>query len=61
MPDKIARGQNHYLKELEDMVKEGKMPKEKVLAVFCQRHGIPMDKCKKLYDELAKKEKTEET
>jgi hypothetical protein len=57
MPEKTSKGEKHYLKELKEMLQEAKEPKEKVLAVFCQRHGISMDQCRKYYDELmAKKE-----
>jgi hypothetical protein len=55
MSEKAAKGENHYLKELKEMVQESKMPKEKVFAVFCHRHGVSMDQCKKYYDELVKR------
>ena len=42
----------HYLNELREMIQEGKEPMEKVFAVFCQRHGVPLDECKKYYDTL---------
>jgi hypothetical protein len=55
MPEKTPKGEKHYIKELKEMLQEGKEPKEKVLAVFCQRHGISMDQCRKYYDELMAK------
>ncbi|HTY75618.1 MAG TPA: hypothetical protein VMD05_08650 [Candidatus Nanoarchaeia archaeon] len=50
------KGEKHYVNELKEMLKEAKEPKEKVLAVFCQRHGVSMDQCRKYYDELMAKE-----
>jgi hypothetical protein len=29
-------------------------PVEKVLAVFCQRHGVSMAECREMYDKLVK-------
>ena len=39
------------------MLKEKKPgePVEKVLTVFCERHGISMDACRVYYDQLVKK------
>jgi hypothetical protein len=55
MPEKTPKGEKHYIKELKEMLQEGKEPREKVLAVFCPRHGISMDQCRKYYDELMAK------
>ncbi len=55
MPKTISKEREHYLEELRKMVKEEKGPKEKVFAVFCQRHGVPLDQCKGYYDELMAK------
>jgi hypothetical protein len=55
MPEKTSKGEKHYIKELKEMLQESKEPGEKVLAVFCQRHGISMDQCRKYYDELMAK------
>ena len=53
--ERTAKGKEHYLEELKEMVQEGKEPKEKVFAVFCHRHGVSIDQCKKYYDELITK------
>jgi hypothetical protein len=55
MPKESAIGEKHYLKELKEMIQEGKEPKEKVFAVFCQRHGVSMDQCRVYYDKLVTK------
>ncbi len=52
MPDKTARGEKHYLTELKELVSEAKEPREKVLAVFCHRHGVSMEKCRVYYQKL---------
>ena len=57
MVRKKAGTKEHYLGELKMMLQEGKEPKEKVLAVFCQRHGIPMEECRRYYNELLAGEK----
>jgi hypothetical protein len=59
MPEKMPKGEKHYIKELKEMLQEGKEPKEKVLTVFCQRHGISMDQCRRYYDELMTKGEAE--
>ena len=56
MPEKTPRGKKHYVNELKEMLRESKEPKEKVLAVFCQRHGISMDQCRKYYSEVMSEE-----
>jgi len=55
MSDKIDK--KHKIQELKEMVKERKPdePVEKVLGVFCERHGISMDVCRVYYDQLVKK------
>jgi hypothetical protein len=52
MPEEMTKGDKHYLQELKEMIQEKEMPKEKVFAVFCQRHGVSMDQCKVYYDKL---------
>ncbi len=52
MPTESSKQKIHYLNELREMIQEGKEPKEKVFAIFCQRHGVPMDECKRYYDKL---------
>ncbi len=52
MPTESSKQKTHYLNELKEMIQEDKEPKEKVFAVFCQRHGVPMDECRKYYDML---------
>jgi hypothetical protein len=50
---KMAKGKKHYLEELKQMLKErGKEPEEKVMAIFCQRHGISLEECRKYRDKL---------
>jgi hypothetical protein len=54
MPVKMAKGKQHYLDELKQMLKErGSEPEDKVLTVFCQRHGISLEECRKYRKELA--------
>jgi hypothetical protein len=55
MPREKLLGEKHFVKELKEQLQESKEPKEKVFAVFCNRHGISMDECKKYYDQLASK------
>ena len=47
----------HTIQELKEMIKERKPnePVEKVLTVFCGRHGISMDECRVYYNQLVKK------
>ena len=60
MSENMAKGKQHYLQELTEMLQEGNEPKEKIFAVFCHRHGVSMDECKKYYDELMAKRKVKE-
>ncbi|MCW4017710.1 MAG: hypothetical protein NWF00_03390 [Candidatus Bathyarchaeota archaeon] len=43
-----------HLTELKELVREqqGKASKEKILAIFCQRHGVSVEQCQKYYDQL---------
>ena len=47
--------EKHFLSELKEMLNESQEPKEKVFAVFCERHGVSLDECRSLYYELAAK------
>lgn len=51
--------ESHFVNELAEMLKEKKSGEsvDKVFAVFCHRHGISIEECKKYYDKLAKTEK----
>ena len=61
MPQDIQKGKEHYLKELKEMIQENPSePAGKLLANFCQRHGIPMDECSKYYEELVAKGETKQ-
>jgi hypothetical protein len=60
MPEEMSKGDKHYLQELKEMIQEGKMPKDKVFAVFCQRHGVSMNQCKEYYDKLVVKGEVKE-
>ena len=46
-----------HMQELKEMVKEKqqKEPVEKILANFCERHGVSMDTCRIYYNRLVKK------
>jgi hypothetical protein len=56
MPKEIQKGEKHYLNELKEMIQEEPTkPVGQILANFCQRHGVPMDKCKGYYDQLVEK------
>ena len=58
MPKEMAKGEKHYLSELKEMIAENDSKDvNKVFAVFCQRHGISMDDCRKYYDKLDAKDK----
>jgi hypothetical protein len=56
MPKEMEKGEKHYLSELKEMIndKPGE-PLGKVLANFCQRHGVSMDQCRVYYDKLVEK------
>ena len=58
MPEKMSKGKKHYVEELKEMLQESKEPKDEVLAVFCERHGISMDECRKYYAEVTSKQET---
>ena len=56
MPKEMVKGEKHYLNELREMIlEEPSEPVGKVLANFCQRHGVDMNQCKVYYDKLVKK------
>ena len=46
-----------HVQELKEMIqqKQPKEPVEKLLAMFCERHGISMDTCRKYYKSLVEK------
>jgi hypothetical protein len=54
MIEKTDKQDKEHLEELKEMVqgRKKKEPVEKVLTMFCHRHGIAMDQCKKYYDQL---------
>jgi hypothetical protein len=43
-----------HINELREMIQEtkGKEPADKVMANFCQRHGVSMETCKKYYEQI---------
>ncbi len=53
MASKVERNK---LMELKQMVKDRPVnePVEKILAIFCQRHGLQMSTCRKYYEILEK-------
>ena len=55
MSDSVDK--KHKIQELKEMVQERKHgePVEKVLTLYCERHGISMDVCRVYYDQLVKK------
>jgi len=52
----------HHIKELREMINEKapKEPVEKVLAVFCERHAVSMDTCRKYYERLVADDKVKQ-
>jgi hypothetical protein len=46
-----------HAKELKEMIQENKSkePLEKVISMFCTRHGLSMDTCRKYYSEMLAK------
>ena len=54
MSDKIDK---HKVKELKEMLQERKPnePADKVLTVFCERHGISLSTCRLFYKEMVEK------
>jgi predicted solute-binding protein len=60
---KTADKQNkEHLNELKEMVqnKSANEPVEKVLTIFCHRHGVSMTKCREYYDDLVAKGEIQE-
>jgi len=55
MSGKMAQGKKHYADELKEMIQERGASEsvDEVLAVFCQRHGISLEECKKYHDQVA--------
>jgi predicted solute-binding protein len=51
-----------HIQELKEMVQEKKKgePVEKVLAKFCERHGVSLNTCRVYYDRLVKNGEIEE-
>ena len=62
MTKKTIKRDKEHLEELKEMVqgRKEKEPVEKVLTMFCHRHGISMDQCKKYYDQLVANGEIEE-
>ncbi len=60
MSDKLDK---HKITELKEMIQERAPaePVEKVLAVFCERHGISLNTCRILYNQLVAEGKIKET
>ena len=52
----MSQNAKDRLKELKEMVQKKKPnePVEKVLAVFCQRHGTSIETCRGYYRDLVK-------
>lgn len=52
----------HHIKELKEMIQEKETgePVEKVLATFCERHGVSLDTCRIYYRRMVEKEEIEE-
>ena len=44
----------HAKEELKEMIRENrkKEPVDKIMALFCHRHGVSMNTCKKYYDQM---------
>ncbi len=55
LPTTKDKEENRHLNELKEMLVQTKEPKEKVLAVFCHRHGISMADCEVYYEKLVAK------
>jgi hypothetical protein len=56
MTKEMEKGEKHYLSELKEMINDKPAePLGKVLANFCQRHGVSMDQCRVYYDKLVEK------
>jgi hypothetical protein len=52
LPTSKEKEERQHLNELKEMLTQATEPKEKVLAVFCHRHGIPMAECEVYYEKL---------
>jgi hypothetical protein len=52
----------HHIKELKEMIREKapEEPVEKVLAKFCERHGVSLDTCRKYYERFVTEGKVKE-
>jgi hypothetical protein len=57
LPSQTDKEEKHHLSELKEMLNQSTEPKEKVLAVFCHRHGISMTDCEFYYEKLVAKGK----
>ncbi len=53
------RTDKEHIEELKEMIQDKKPndPVEKVLTVFCERHAVSMDTCKKYYDQIVTQSK----
>ena len=58
----MSQNAKDHITELKEMVQKRKKnePVDKVIAVFCQRHGLSMDTCRGYYNELIKKGEVKE-
>ncbi|MCW4008993.1 MAG: hypothetical protein NWF05_00010 [Candidatus Bathyarchaeota archaeon] len=54
MTEKTNEPEKEHLKELKEMIQARKEQDsvEEVLAVFCQRHGLSLQKCERYYNQL---------
>jgi predicted solute-binding protein len=46
-----------HVNELKEMIQEskGKEPVDKIMAMFCHRHGVSMNTCREYYEQLVAK------
>ena len=52
---------NHKIRELKEMIKRNQnQPVEKVLVIFCERHGLTMEACRYYYNLLVDKGEIQE-
>ncbi len=58
---KVKSQDKEHFDELKEMVRERKKdePVEKVLTIFCHRHGISMNQCMKYYNQIMADENKE--
>jgi hypothetical protein len=51
------KSDKHKIQELKEMIqeKDPNEPAEKVLAIFCERHGVSLDTCRIYYKWLVEK------